>query len=118
MFDKAKLLAAALTLTAPLAPASAETRTYRVEANEERSFDLYLCSPSVRVTAVGDGDTDLDFWLHSPAGRMLHEDVDELDWTVADVNRSYMRGCGTYRFEVRNLGDVYNDMELSVEDAR
>jgi hypothetical protein len=66
----------------------------------------------VSLTVVGDGDTDLDFVLRGPDGRVLLSDVDGTDYTrfVFVATRG-----GEYTLEVRNLGPVYNEYVLELD---
>ena len=97
---------AALTLVGVAAPAFAGS--YRIEANSTKTIDIQACR-AFNLSAEGDGDTDLDFRLISPTGKTVHEDDDLTDLTWAN---GVDEGCGTYRFYVENLGEVYNQMEL------
>ena len=106
-------LAAALLL--PLGGLAASDSAYDIDADASRTIRLSLCGPAVTVMANGDGDTDLDFWLYNAAGRLIHEDIDETDMMITTVRRRD-GSCGRYRLVVRNLGDVYNRMDLTLRD--
>ena len=105
----------ALVLAARSAPALADSaHRYRVEAEATRWIDLNICSSDVSVEITGDHDTDLDFWVFSPRGSLVHEDTDDTDYTSVDLGSDGR--CRTYKLEVKNFGDVYNLMTVRVTD--
>lgn len=63
---------------------------------------------SIRV--VGDRDTDLDCYVYSSSGTLLAYDNDLTDYCILDW---YQSSSGTIRLEIRNLGGVYNQYNLS-----
>ena len=94
-------------------PAAAQSSTYRVDAYGSSDIALTLCNPQVQVEVRGDGDTDLDFTITDEAGTVLHSDVDETDWTVANINNSGS-GCREYNLHVENYGEVYNEYSVTM----
>ncbi|WP_176473126.1 hypothetical protein [Sphingomonas lenta] len=110
-----KAIVAAAALIVPLGAAYANTRAYNIDANTRESFNLRLCGPAVTVTADGDDDTDLDYWLYNSAGQLVHRDLDRTDMMIRTIYRRD-GSCGNYRLVVRNLGDIYNRMQLSLDD--
>lgn len=99
----------------PGSSSSGSDQSYRIDANASRTIDLNLCARTVRMEARGDEDTDLDFTVYDDRGNTVHTDNDLTDWTVATL-RTGGGGCYTYRLEVRNLGNVYNQMRLTLTD--
>lgn len=95
--------------------AAAQAQTYRVDANGERDITLKLCGSQVRVEVRGDGDTDLDFLITNPAGKAVHSDVDNTDWTVATIENS-SGGCHDYTLHVENYGRVYNEFTVRLTE--
>lgn len=98
--------------------ARAAEQTYKIDAGSESSIDVSVCSSSVYLEADGDDDTDLDFWLYDNSGNLVHSDTDGTDITFYTIsNGSAGNGrCLPYRLRVQNLGDVYNNMVLSLTD--
>jgi hypothetical protein len=100
------------------AAAQASEQSYRIDANSESTIDLNVCSSSVHLEANGDDDTDLDFWLYDNFGNLVHSDTDGTDLTFYTINNGNAGGgrCLPYRLEVHNLGNIYNNMVLSLTD--
>lgn len=95
------------------AAAAQQTSNYRVEARDTDAVILNLCSNEIEVYVDGDGDTDLDFVIRDNNGRVVHEDRDGTDLTIATVRpRRPAGGCVNYTLYVSNLGDVYNRYEV------
>jgi hypothetical protein len=98
--------------------ALASEQTYRIDANSQSTIDLNVCSSSVYLEANGDDDTDLDFWLYDNFGNLVHSDTDGTDLTFYTISNGNAGGgrCLPYRLEVHNLGNIYNNMVLSLTD--
>ncbi|GAA0267908.1 hypothetical protein GCM10009127_04580 [Alteraurantiacibacter aestuarii] len=109
------LIAAGLAISAP---AFAQSDSYRVEANSTQTIDLNICNPEVYVSVRGDGDTDLDFSITNAAGSIVHSDYDLTDITFASLYRRDGVACETFKLEVRNLGNVWNRYEVTLETVR
>lgn len=93
-------------------PAAAQD-SYRIDANATETIRLQVCSSNTLIRADGDNDTDLDFWLYGPDGSLVTSDTDTTDLFIHRVRRSGS-GCEYYRLEVKNLGNVYNQMQVSI----
>jgi hypothetical protein len=104
-----KIAAALLTLATLGTSAPAFAGSHMIEAHSTSVIEFYACGEFILV-AVGDQDTDLDFQLFGPRGRLLHADDDPTDVTMSIVNG----GCGKFRLQVENLGDVYNELNVTV----
>lgn len=98
--------------------AQAAEQSYRIEANSESTIDINVCSSSVYLEANGDDDTDLDFWLYDNFGNVVHSDTDTTDITFYTISASGAGSgrCLPYRLRVQNLGNIYNNMVLSLTD--
>lgn len=96
-------------------PAAASVRTYQVDANASSQIDLNLCGGRTRVEARGDGDTDVDFTIRDPGGAIVHQDMDSTDYTVKTIATG-TTGCRTYTLRMRNVGDVYNNVTVTLTD--
>jgi hypothetical protein len=99
------------------APAMAQ-ESYRVEANDSTTIDISICNPEVYVEVRGDGDTDLDFAVRDPRGNTVHSDYDLTDITFFTLHRQANSGCETYPMDVTNLGDVWNQFEVTMTTIR
>ena len=95
------------------APAAAQSSTYRVDSYGSSDVTLKLCNPQVRVEIQGDGDTDLDFTITNGAGTVLHSDVDDTDWTIANIDNGDSQ-CRKYNLHVENYGSVYNEYSVTM----
>ena len=93
-----------------LATPVAAQDSYRIDANSTETIRLEVCSAEVMIRADGDNDTDLDFRLYGPDGRLVTSDTDLTDLFIHRLRRSSGLGCEYYRLEVTNLGSVYNQM--------
>jgi hypothetical protein len=120
MFGRAHLFAGALMGAALVQPVTvlAADRTFRIDSNASSDIDVSVCSNSVYLVANGDDDTDLDFWLYDNNGTLVHTDTDTTDITFYTIENQGAGGgrCLPYRLRVSNLGDVYNNMVLSLTD--
>lgn len=86
---------------------------YRADANSSITVNLPVCG--TRWLAVrGDGDTDLDFFITDAAGETVHSDTDLSDATYVTLNPG--ETCESFALEVSNLGDVYNDFTVALDD--
>jgi len=112
-------LAAAASMGLPAA-AQASEQTYAIDANSEQSIDINVCSSSVYLQADGDNDTDLDYWLYDDSGTLVHSDTDDTDLTFYTISNGSAGGgrCLPYRLEIKNYGNVYNNMVLSLTDQQ
>lgn len=109
--------AASTVLFATPALADGE-RSYRIDAHADSTINMDICSPTVRIYADGDNDTDLDFWIYNERGQQIHSDVDNTDMTVFTAyNTGAGNGrCINYQIKVHNYGNVYNQMLLRLTD--
>jgi hypothetical protein len=104
-----KIAGALTTVVALVCAGPAFASNHRIDAHSTRVIEFYACGDFF-FSARGDGDTDLDFRLYNPRGRLVHSDYDTTDITFGDIDA----GCGTFRLHIENLGRVYNRMELTV----
>ena len=80
--------------------------TRRVSAYGSYWFNVtFRGGRRAEIRIVGDGDTDLDFYVYDTNGNLIGKDDDYSDrasfyWTPRYTN--------TYRFKVKNRGNVYN----------
>ncbi len=103
--------------TTPTTKGDVTTQTIRSEAGSNESYRLNLCAPSVHIEARGDGDTDLDFWISDPSGREVHSDTDSTDLTFATIATGVSNGgCAEYRLRIRNYGNVYNNVAVTLTE--
>jgi hypothetical protein len=87
-------------------------RTERVLAYDTDTWRVWAPSGQTQVIVDGDGDTDLDCWVYDRFGNLLGSDTDTTDLCIIRF-RNPSNGDLTIR--VRNLGDVYNEYDLTVE---
>lgn len=91
--------------------------SYRVEARSEFWVNLNLCSNPVVVDIRGDGDTDVDFTIYDERGNQVYQDLDLDDITTATLTPRVSNGsCVVYRLKLNNLGNVWNQVQVSVGD--
>jgi hypothetical protein len=82
----------------------------RVEARSVMTYYLdFYGGEYAEVAIVGDGDTDLDLFVYDENGYLIgsgetYSDVEVVGWTP--------RWTGTFRVEVHNFGNVYNQFGL------
>lgn len=107
--------AGAVAALACASPAFAQSESYRIDANSSSTISLNICSPQVRLSVHGDGDTDLDFTVTDSSGNIVHSDYDTTDITYATLNRRSDVQCENFDLEIQNLGDVYNMAEVTLE---
>jgi len=113
------LIVAAALLAAAL-PAAANAATFRVPAYGDTVIDVNVCSPRVALSAVGDGDTDLDYVLEDPDGNVVETETSDADQMYLTFRTRIFRSdnmCRTFKLHVRNYGDVYNELSVHVHDA-
>lgn len=109
------IMALAICL-APM-PALAVTQSYRVDAYSSTTIELQVCSDVVDLTADGDNDTDLDYWVYDAAGNLVTSDTDSTDLMYATLYRAAGDECTSFDLRVTNLGEVYNQFDVTL-DAR
>lgn len=108
-----KLALAALLALALFAPAANAGTTYSPldECHDVwshsrmtfyRTFDAYEWA---EVTAIGDGDTDLDLYVYDQRGNLVAIDDDLTDYCVASWIPEYRQ---RYQIVILNRGSVYN----------
>ena len=86
---------------------------HRVDANSTDTFEVSMRGDEAwTVTVDGDGDTDLDLYVYDEDGNLLDSDTDGTDYCVC---RGNTRWSGPFTIKVKNLGDVYNDYQITVE---
>mgnify|MGYP004682917257 FL=1 len=61
------------------------------------------------ITAIGDGDTDLDLYVYDENGNLIEKDVDYSDDCVVTFTP---RWTGVFVIKVVNRGNVYNNYVL------
>lgn len=103
-----------IVVLAPVAAGSTRVKKYIVQGDTTETHSFKACGTSARVSARGDGDTDLDFIIRNSDGGIVHEDAGESDETSAQL-AGLLSDCETFEIEVTNLGSVYNAMMLIVE---
>lgn len=92
--------------------------SYRVEAHSEFWVNLNLCSDPVVIDVRGDGDTDVDFTILDDRGNQVYQDLDLDDVTTATLNPRVRNGeCAVYRLRLNNLGNVWNQVQVSVGNS-
>ena len=109
------VVACALLLAATAAaPVFAQQfyRTDRVLAFDTDIWRVWAGAGQRHVRVNGDGDTDLDCWVYDRFGNLLGSDTDATDLCIV---RFHNPQAGDLTIRIRNLGDVYNAYELSVD---
>lgn len=102
-----------IALTDPLARGdTVGPGEYRVNASLATKVDMRVCAVT-KVSARGDGDTDLDFEVVDTSGNTLHEDYDLTDATEFTLDPG--TGCADYHLKVSNLGEVYNLLTVAFD---
>jgi hypothetical protein len=92
--------------------AGAYSRISRVPAFDTETWSVPVPYGRSRIVVQGDGDTNLDCYVHDTRGRLLGDDDDTTDHCVVGITR---RKREYVRVKVINLGSVYNRYELRVE---
>jgi hypothetical protein len=106
-------LCAALLVVATAVPAFARfVRVDRVLAYDTDTWRVWAAAGQTSVTVDGDGDTDLDCWVYDRFGTLLDSDTDGTDLCIM---RFRLPSSGQLTIRIRNLGDVYNEYELTVD---
>lgn len=98
----------------PVVEGSTRVKKFLVQGESTETHSFKACGTSARVSARGDGDTDLDFIIRNSDGGIVHEDDGTTDETSAQL-AGLLSDCETFELEVTNLGAVYNAMMLVVE---
>ena len=91
--------------------------SYRVEANDDYWVDLTLCHRRARIVAAGDGDTDVDYVVYDQRDNVLASDYATHDRMDATINTgSYDGTCRPFRLKLNNLGNVWNQVTVTIYD--
>jgi hypothetical protein len=75
-------------------------------------WNVWTTPGQTRIVVDGDGDTDLDCFVHDLTGRLLGFDDDRTDYCVVTFRRP---PSGNVVLEIENLGNVYNEYSVRVE---
>jgi len=87
------------------------SKTAVVPANGKQSFTvILLAGKTLRAQMVGSNKTDVDLFIFDPSGRQIASD--EGRSSRADL-AFRTTTSGTYRFEIRNLGNSPNNVSLT-----
>jgi hypothetical protein len=82
----------------------------RVEAGASVELEVqFQVGQTVQIFGVGDGDTDVDYFIFDRKGNSLASDARVSDAGYCEFVAPY---TGTYVIELRNLGDIYNNVRL------
>ena len=103
-------------LMATAARAGDDVSTFDVQAGATLNLTMTLCAPLVDVEIVGDGDTDLDFYIYDSTGELVFFDEELSDWTNLTVEQP-ANECREYDLEVINYGDVYNRFRVILDEV-
>ncbi len=98
--------------------AYAQSDSYRIDANSSRNTTITICNPEVRVDLRGDGDTDLDFVITNSSGTTVWSDYSTSDRASTTLRRRSSSGCEDFTLRTSNLGNVWNMLDISLEDIR
>lgn len=98
--------------------AQAQSDSIRIDANSTHTTTLTICNPEVRVVMSGDGDTDLDFSITNARGDVVFSDYGLSDQSTTTLERGRGSGCEEFDLRVTNLGDVWNMLDISLENVR
>lgn len=90
---------------------STANRSLRSDANSTDQVLFYACSSQANLRADGDDDTDLDYTIYDGPNSVVFSDVDLTDMTATTLRGA--SGCREYTMHVANLGNVYNQYEVS-----
>ena len=103
----------AMALLAVATPVSAQQGSViaRVQAFQTVETTVWLSAGWHRVTVDGDGDTDLDLYVSDQYGNLLAVDDDRTDYCIG---RFYLASGRYVRIQIRNLGDVWNEYQLTI----
>ena len=82
----------------------------RVQANFSYSFTVSFAGGRyAEIRIVGDGDTDLDFYVYDQYGYLVGSDE---DYTDRAYFTWYPSSTQIYKFVVKNRGNVYNNFRV------
>ena len=98
----------------PILESSTRIEKYVIQANETQTLNLKACGTSAKVTARGDGDTDLDYVIRNSDGAVVHENDDTTDETNATLS-GLRSDCEVFEMDIANLGQVYNAVMVVTE---
>jgi hypothetical protein len=84
---------------------------YRINANSSTKVALRVCDLT-KVSARGQGETDLDFDVTDANGQSVHTDYDLTDATEFLLDPG--SGCEDYQMQVGNLGDTTTTMTVAL----
>lgn len=105
-----------LSLTAiSAAAAGPHTRLYEATARQDTVIDLSICSRQVDMEVVGDGGTDLDFYVYDDQGFEMYSNEDVNDWMSGTFTQEF-DGCADYELHVFNGGDYDNRFVVRLFD--
>lgn len=77
-----------------------------VNGNEVDSYTQnFIAGRSAVVTAIGDGDTDLDLYVYDSNGNLIVKDDDYTDNCIVSWTPKW---TGKFQIKVVNRGPVYN----------
>ena len=87
-----------------------KVRVDRVNADSTDFWRIrFRGGETARVAVLGDGDTDLDLFVHDENGNLICSDTDGTDQTYCSW---YPRWSGVFRVSIKNYGSVYNEYTL------
>ena len=98
----------------PILESSSRIEKHVIQANETQTLSLKACGTSAKITARGDGDTDLDYVIRNSDGAVVHENEDETDETSATLS-GLRSDCEVFEMDIANLGGVYNAVMVVIE---
>lgn len=100
-------------LLEPISDSTVRVQKYIIQPNETRTVSFKACGTSVKVSARGDGDTDLDFVIRNSDEAVVHESDDVSDETEVQLE-GLLSDCERFEMDVVNLGNVYNALMVVV----
>ncbi|WP_162627639.1 hypothetical protein [Erythrobacter sp. KY5] len=98
----------------PITEGTTRVQKYIVQASETQTVSFKACGTSARVSARGDGDTDLDFVIRNANGGVVHENDDTTDETSTTLE-GLLGDCEVFEMDIVNIGEVYNAVMLVVD---
>ena len=105
-----------LSMTAiSAAAAGPHTRLYDAIAGEDTIVDLSICSHVVDMEVIGDGGTDLDFYIYDSQGFEMYANESLADWMSGTFTQDYS-GCVDYELHVFNNGHWNNRFVVRLTD--
>ncbi|WP_298301879.1 hypothetical protein [uncultured Erythrobacter sp.] len=87
---------------------------YLIDASASTKFPLQICAET-RISARGEGRTDLDFDVTDSSGNSMHSDYDLTDATEFTIDPK--GACKDYQISVSNLGDTNNMLTIAFGEA-